>query len=182
MWQSIQLFFYRYFMQKRLKEHQVTHEVVNLHQAKEVGILFDATNEQNVIWVRRLMEDLEKSKKKVSILGFINSSHANEQTAYPCFSRKETNWYMQPVHFMPNDFSEKKFDILINAFIQPTETLEYISTFSNARFRVGCFADDKTHCYDLMINLKDTDTLPEFIQKALHYLQIINNNERKNTI
>ena len=53
---------------------------------------------------------------------------------------------------------------------------------SNARFRVGCFADDKTHCYDLMINLKDTDTLPEFIQKALHYLQIINTNERKNTI
>jgi len=178
MWQSIQLFFYRYFMQKRLKAHHVTHEVVNLHQANEVGILFDATNEQNIIWIRRLTEALEKRKKKVSILGFVNSKHPNEQIAYPCFSLKDTNWYLHPVQYMPVYFCEKKFDILINAFVHPVETLEYISTFSNARFRVGCFADDKTHCYDLMINLKESDSLSEFLNNTLHYLQIINNNER----
>ncbi|HRK27958.1 MAG TPA: hypothetical protein PK239_11820 [Chitinophagales bacterium] len=179
MWQSVQQFFFRYYFQNKLKEYHFMHEVVNLAQAKEIGILFDATNEQNAVWIRRFADELEKQKKRVSLLGFINSSNATEQTAYPTFSKKQTNWYLQPNHYIPADFMERPFDILIGAYLQPVETLEYMTAFSKARFRVGCYTQQQTPCYDLFIQLKETDQLPDFLKKALHYLQIINQHERK---
>lgn len=173
MWQSVQMLFYKYYMKQRLQQHRAQHKAITLQDANSIGILFDATKEENAVWVRRFAAELEKQKKHVNLLGFVNSDNAQEQTAYPSFSRKEINWYLQPAHHIPNDFLEKPFDILINACITELVTLEYIATFSNAKFRIGPFFEDKTHCADFMICLKNSDALPDFLRKTMHYLQMI---------
>ena len=43
--------------------------------------------------------------------------------------------------------------------------LDYIMANSKASFRVGEFKEDKDYCYDFMINLKNTDKLPELIKQ-----------------
>lgn len=173
MLQTVQKLFYRYYLNQRLKEHSAKHQMVNFNQAKSIGILFDAGKDENIVWIRRYADELEKQKKTVSLLGFVNTNHANEQTAYPCFSRKQTNWYLQPAHHVPNEFIEKKFDILLNAFITESATLEYIATFSNAKFRVGPFFENKLYCADFMINLKESDNLADFMKNAIHYLKLM---------
>lgn len=173
MWQSVQMLFYHYYMKQRLQQHRAQHKTITLQDANSIGILFDATKEENAVWVRRFASELEKQKKHVNLLGFINSANAQEQTAYPSFSRKEVTWYLQPAHHIPNDFLEKPFDILINACITELATLEYIATFSNAKFRIAPYFENKTHCADLFICLKNTDALPDFLRKTLHYLQMI---------
>ena len=169
----LQQFFYSHHLKKRLKRHGVRHQVVNFQRATYIGIVFDATDEQNVVIVHDYVHKLKKRKLKVSMLGFVDASKMSENMSYMAFSRKEINWYRKPSHHMPVEFTGKEFDILINAHTIASAPLEYIATFSNARFRVGPYLeDDKTHCFDFMIRTS-SDDLADFLEEVDYYLEIL---------
>ncbi len=173
MLQKLQDFFYAQHLQSRLKKHIVRHQVVNFQRAKFIGILFDGTDEYNVTAVVNYVHKLKKRKLKVSMLGFVDAKRMTENMSYMAFSRKEINWYKKPTHHMPVEFTGKEFDILINAHTMESAPLEYIATFSNAKFRVGPYLEDnKTHCFDFMIRTSNDD-LTDFLEEVDHYLEIL---------
>jgi len=169
----LQQFFYSHHLKNRLKRHGVRHQVVNFQRAKYIGIVFDGTDEQNIVTVHNYVHKLKKRELKVSMLGFVDASNMTENMSYMAFSRKEINWYHKPSHHKPVEFTGKEFDILINAHTQESAPLEYIATFSNAKFRVGPYLeDDKAHCFDFMIRTK-SDDLEDFLEEVDHYLEIL---------
>ncbi|MGB0839641.1 MAG: DUF6913 domain-containing protein [Chitinophagales bacterium] len=173
MFENIQRFFYDYKLKKRLKEHKVKHQVVNLKQAKTVGILFDCNNETHVEAVQKYVRTLEKQKKQVTLLAYVEKQLATETFEFPVFSKKDLTWYWQPKPEAVSEFVQQPFDILINAFLAPSAFFEYIAIFSKAKFRVGPYLENRVHCFDLMINGTE-DNLPSFFKKVDHYLEIIN--------
>lgn len=171
---KLQKFFYSYHLKKRLKKHGVRHQVVNFQKAEYVGIVFDGTDEHEVTTVLNYVHKLKKRNLKVNMLGFVDAKTMSENMSYMAFSRKEVNWFYKPTHHMPLEFTGKEFDILINAHTIESPTLEYIATFSNAKFRVGPYLeDDKTYCFDFMIRTKN-DELADFLEEVDHYLEILN--------
>ncbi len=170
---KLQKFFYFYHLKSRLKKHGVRHQVVNFQKAKYVGVVFDGTDEYDVTTVLNYVHKLKKRNLKVNMLGFVDAKTMTENMSYMAFSRKEVNWYHKPSHHMPLEFTGKEFDILINAHTSESAPLEYIATFSNAKFRVGPYLeDDKTYCFDFMIRTK-SDDLADFLEEVDHYLEIL---------
>ncbi|MGB1205661.1 MAG: DUF6913 domain-containing protein [Chitinophagales bacterium] len=171
MFQQIRLAIYNYLLQSQLKKQQQKHEFVSFSDAKKIGVLFDITEEENIPIISQYVQQLEKQQKKVKLLGFVDASAANESLMFSSFSRKNTNFFFVPKGNIVETFMEQHFDILICAFLTDSPSLEYISTLSEAKFRVGPHLANKEYCFDLMMN-HDNDSIKDFLDKLHPYLNM----------
>ena len=174
MFQKIKSYFFRRRMNQRIKTLKKSHKVVNLNRARHIGILFDGSEPDNFEVVDKYAMSLEKQRKKVNLLAFIDAAQVSDGLSFPFFLRRDTSCLFAPKGALPKEFVERDFDILINASLTEYEPLEHITTFSNARYRVGPYFEGKTHCFDLMIN-NHQDSLAAYLEKVNHYLAIIDN-------
>lgn len=162
-----------YLLKKELHEHKIDRKVVNLEEAKDIGILFDATNTDNSKVINTFADALREQKKRPHLLGFYNFPKGAINFNFPYFNKKDLNWYSKPGGDVVNNFIERKFDILINAYMDEILPLEYISALSHANYRVGHYDKKKTYCYDLMIDMRGNDDLKSLMQQIKHYLHIL---------
>ncbi len=148
-------------------------EMLNIGQAKRIGILLDAKYAEDIITVTKYAESLSKKNKEVSILSFQNNKEKENNN--PRFLNKlDVNWFNIPSKEKIEDFQQKKLDILIAAFVNECLPLEYVVATSNARFRVGAFNDSKSDYFELMINTKKDASLKYLLQQIDHFLHTIN--------
>ncbi len=164
---------FRYQLNKKLKNQTIVRKVFNIHQAKYVGILFNATNPEEVVIINKFAKSLQKQDVKVNLLGFFNTTGTPTNVAFPFFTRKHLNWYGVPTNSHIDDFKNKRFDILINAYTKNSLPLEYISSLSNAKFRVGKYFRGVTHSNDMMVQVEDNN-LNTCISKIKAFLEEIN--------
>jgi len=171
--ENLKTSFYQKHLQKKLAEKPTEQkESVSFTSAQTIGILFDATNITNYGIVRKFEQEYKKKNKSVKLLGFINSKSPNGALHFPFFSKKDLNWYYKPDAPIIKEFLDKKFDILINAYMEETKPLLYISTFSNASLRIGLYFPEYTDALDMMITIKNEQTLENFFMEINQYLNI----------
>lgn len=166
------------FLRKKLLHFHPERKFMNINDAKEIGILFDGTEENNREIINRFVKKLKKESKVVEILGFVRQQKLAVNLDFPFFTKKNLNWFYRPEGEYISYFIRKPFDILINAHTNNNSPLEYIAALSHAKFRVGRYIDSKKFCFDFMINTNGSNDLNEFIQQTSHYLKIINPNEK----
>lgn len=153
------------------------HQVVNLKQAKDIGILFDASKEENIHIIKDYSEKLKNLDKHIELLAYHKNIKKTEGMPFPLFTSKEVNWYMKPTGKQVNKFMNHKFDLLINANVEPCAPLEYIIALSHARYRVGYYDPRKTNHYDLMISLNKERSLNHYMDQVNYYLEILKTND-----
>jgi len=153
-------------------------DFVNLHQAKTVGILFDAKDHDNYEKINDFAKQLKKGGIQVNILGYKPKIKKDEVMVFPCFSEDHLNWYFKPTSSYIKEFSQKPFDILINAYMDELPPLLYVSALSHAKFRIGRYLEDKTHCFDLMVNTPAKKDVAALLHQIKHYLEQINKHEQ----
>lgn len=169
----IKKYFHHYFLQKALKLNQHFRKSVNLQEAKEIGILFDATDTDQKQIVENLAKQLKDQNKKTVLLGFYNFPKPAINFSFDYFNKKNLNWHLAPIGHTVEGFINRNFDILINLTVKEILPLEYISAMSHAKFRVGPYNSDKIYCYDLMIDTGDKKDLDHLIDQVKHYLHLI---------
>ena len=170
---SIRKTAHNYFLKKELKFHKPSRYVMNISDMREIGILFDATDTTKTNTINQFAESIRTQFRKVSLLGFYNFPKPAINLNFPYFHNKELNWYLEPQGYVVEEFIEKKFDVLINAYTNEVIPLEYISALSNAKYRIGLYDSAKTYCNDFMIELKENKDLGSFLEQIKHYLYII---------
>ena len=148
-------------------------EMLNIGQAKKIGILFDASHAEDIITVTKYAESLSQKNKEVSILSFQNNSE-KENSDPRFFNQLNVNWFNIPYKEKIDDFQQQNLDILIAAFVNECLPLEYVVATSNAKCRVGAFNDSKSDYYELMINTKKDASLKYLLQQIDHFLHTIN--------
>jgi hypothetical protein len=148
-------------------------EMLNLDNAKRIGILFDATSADDIITVTKYAESLSNIGKDVSILAFQNNKE-KENNDPRFFNTLNVSWFYIPSSPKIEAFHKNKFDILICAFINECLPLEYIAATSDAKFRVGAFSDAKTNYFELMINTEKNKSLKYLLEQINHFLKVIN--------
>lgn len=169
---KLKLRWHEFVLRKRIKRKHINHHSINIAQAKKIGILFDATQDENSIFVDNYARILRKKGKTVECLAYIDDSEEHEEVQYGHFNRKDLSWYLHPKNETANQFINTQFDILLCLFTKPVLPLEYISALSSANFRVGHYSDNKMHCYDLMIDNADGNDLQKFIGEVDQRLKI----------
>ena len=165
-----------FFFKKELKSNPRQREVHNLHTAQSIGILYDATEKEDMLKVSEFVNTLFQTKKDVKALGFVNlkelTHHHMPMLQFDFFFLKDLNWYYKPQNYIIKNFVEKDYDILINLCDSACIPIRYLAGKSQAKFKVGKYEED-IDLYDMMIDVKE-NTLSALIKEIHHYLTVIN--------
>ena len=164
--------------QRELTNNKRIKEVCNLNDARSIGILYDATNEEDIIEIQPFVSYFFNLKKDVKALGYVNKKNLSychsPKLQYDFFYKKDLNWYYKPQNYIIKNFVNKEYDILINLCDSKTIPLKYLVASSIARFKIGRYEED-FQIYDLMISLKNSSDNKELMNQIKHYIKLINN-------
>ena len=147
--------------------------ITNLNDARTIGIIYDSTNPDHDITITKFAEMLRNKGKTVEIMAYVDDKKIDHKGDIALFNPKAVNWYGIPTDPRIGPFCAKPFDLLICAILQESKPLEYIAYLSKAKYRVGPFDENKTHCYDLMIQLGNKTDLNYLLQQMVHFLENI---------
>jgi hypothetical protein len=156
-----------------------TKKVTNLGDAKNIGIIYDATLLENHNIVREFVRQLREEKKIVKALGFVDTKEARDfqvaKLEFDFFLKPDLNWYYMPNHHVVDNFCNEPYDILIDLTVEKVLPQLFVLTWSKAKSKVGRQDQSLENIYDIMINVDKKPDLKYLIQQVKHYLTIINN-------
>lgn len=88
-------------------------------------------------------------------------------------SKKDLNWFYIPRKDLQNNILNKNNDIIIDfTEISKLSTL-FILTISNSKMKIGKDDEKFRSYFDFLIEWKDKETVSEFLNNIIHYLQIL---------
>lgn len=167
----------KWVFQRELKVNRRVKAVCNLENAKSIGILYDATKEDQIKTIQPFVSYFFELKKDVKALGYVNSNQLSvyhvPKLQYDFFYKKDLNWYYKPQNYIIDNFIKKDYDILINLCDSSIIPIKYLVASSIAHFKIGIH-EDNYEIYDLMISLKKDRTLKKLMHEIKHYINLIN--------
>ena len=167
----------KWVFQRELKTNKRTKEVCNLDNAQSIGILYDATSEEQIKMVKPFVSYFFDLKKDVKALGYVNSKqlsfHHTPKLQYDFFYQKDLNWFYKPQNYIIDNFVKKEYDILINLCDSSIIPIKYLVASSIAHFKIGIH-EENYEIYDLMISLKDDKSMEKLMHEIKHYINLIN--------
>tara|TARA_B110000003_G_scaffold48443_1_gene46995 strand:- start:216 stop:758 length:543 start_codon:yes stop_codon:yes gene_type:complete len=167
----------KWVFQRELKINKRSKAVCNLEDANSIGILYDATSQEQIKMVKPFVSYFFDLKKDVKALGFVNSKqlsfHHTPKLQYDFFYQKDLNWYYKPQNYIIDNFVKKEYDILINLCNSKTIPIKYLVASSIAHFKIGIY-EKNYEIYDLMISLKDDKSMEKLMHEIKHYINLIN--------
>ena len=167
----------KWVFQRELKTNKRQKEVCNINDATSVGILYEATSEEQIKQLKPFVDYFFNLKKDVKALGYVNakqlSFHHFPKLQYDFFYQKDLNWYYKPQNYIIDNFVKKEYDILINLCDSSCIPIKYLVASSIAHFKIGKH-EEGYEIYDLMINLKKDKSIEKLMREIKHYINLIN--------
>lgn len=156
-------------LQQQLRHRRIPRQSVDFDKAHSIGILFDATELSSREAVLGYADQLKAAGKSVRLLAYFDNRVESESFPFHFFNKKNVDWLLRPTGHNVKEFLDHPFDILLNLSMEENPALEFIAALSQAHFRVGAFSK-AIHCYDLMIDLPHSKSLPDLIKQIEFYL------------
>lgn len=164
-------------LQRRYSRLERDKAVVNLLEARTIGLVYKVTDERLFNAVKKLIKELSNDKRQVMALGFVDDITIPDYcvAAYSgyYFNRKALNWYKAPKSDYVLTFINKEYDILIDLSTSNDYILRYIIGLSKARFKVGRQRRGVEKFLDLMIRMKKSAPFGDYVQQVIHYLTVL---------
>lgn len=150
----------------------------NLEQAQSVGVIYDATNENDSRFVKDFVNKLKGIVPQVNSMGYYSKKINNDQiqldSEFPLFYNKDLNWYGRPKSPEVEKFINNKFDILIDFKLTDCIPLKFLLVESQSCFKVGRRSEIFPDYYDLMLSVDEGTKLDYFSDQLILYLTMIN--------
>jgi hypothetical protein len=151
----------------------------NMNQVKNIGIVWDASKTEEFASLSKFYQKMHESNIDVKILGYFSGKNLpNQYTAIrflTCIRKNELNTFYHPVSSETSTFINNHFDILIDINFNKLLPLQYISSLSNAGFKVGLFEPENGNTpFDLMMEIKGPVNVENYLIQVMHYLEMIN--------
>jgi len=168
-----------YKQENQLKKAPRKKGLYNLSTAQTAGILYDATEEANHLVVKELLKELNAYDIKTEALGYIDKKKREDNyigdNTYSFVCKGDFGFFYSFKKETIQEFINKPFNLLIVLVKEQPFIIDFLGKYSKAEFKVGKAGLDN-ELYDLMIELKDIDGIPELKKQILHYLYLLNNN------
>lgn len=164
---------------KRLKQD------FDLEKVKKVGILWDASYENDFQHLAALNRQLTQEGKSVEVIAWIPGKVVPDRltglTYMKFLRRNDLNWFFIPASEDARSFITTKFDLVID--INPSSLFPLLSlcSLSSSPMKVGpdlTNEPDKTP-YDLMIRTQKPFSIALFLEQAMLYLSMISSPETR---
>jgi len=164
---------------KQVSQPRKNRQVVSFAEARKIGMLYDATSEQDYELVKQYIKGIRTDHKEVFALGYVDKKQLPvsqfAQLGLDFFTRKDLKWNMIPDSLEIRNFIGEPFDILINLNEGNCFPLNYITAVSKAKFRIGRYHKKNLSNFDMLIEAGNSTSLANFIREVDKYLRIIKN-------
>ena len=154
-------------------------KVIDFASAKNIGVIYELTDEAAHHTVSSFVKELQDNQKVVRAVGYIPGEvvphYCIPKLSYDFYTRKNQNFYGKPSLPFVNDFLNEEFDLLIDLSLSEITSIYYLSTLAKATFKVGR-RKQSFDCYDLMLQINDNTPLDEFIELIKHYINLLKTN------
>ena len=161
---------------KRLKRKV---KAFSIEKASTIGILYNATNRNDAETVKKFVQYLREERKEVLSIGYIDSKDSSDivkpHLNYVYFDKRNLSKSLVPKGNDVIDFINKPYSILIDLNINDCFPIEYISSLSTAKFKVGAKGSYRDGACDLVIDIDENKKLEFLIIQVKHYLKMIKN-------
>ncbi len=169
----------RFSLNKENKRLNRTIKAFSIEKASTIGVLYNATNRDHADTVKKFVQYLREERKDVLSLGFIDSKDASDivdsQLNYTYFDRRNLSKTLVPKGNEVTNFIRKPYSILIDLNLDDCFPIEYISSLSNAKFKVGAKGMYRDKSCDLIIDIDENKKIEFLIIQVKHYLKMIKN-------
>lgn len=169
-----------YFFRKRAGKVKRHKKVISYFEANYVGVLYDASVEENYNLTVRFTKDLQQDGKKVETLGYIRQKKKDRpeysfpKVIFGFFSGDDFKWDYKINSNCIESFVNNEFDVLIDLSPNDAFPTKYIAGLSKAKYKVGLYSEKYLQTYDLLINVSESCSMEELAEHSIHYLKTIN--------
>lgn len=164
-------------LRHQLKKQHRDVSLFNTSTAKNIGILYNATDIKEQDMVMELVKYFQDHQKKVVSLGYIEDKKiAEEGKPYLneiYFYKKNLSKTMEPSDDEVKNFIKEPYSILIDLNRCDCFPLEHVSSLSNAKFKVGVVGGYRDDTCDLVLDVPSDKNMEYLIAQIKHYLTII---------
>jgi hypothetical protein len=175
---KIRLFFLNRAIKVEARKLKRNVQVFNLEQAKSIGVVYNASTENDYNRAAGLIRHLQAQGKMVKSIGIapfkIRPHYLPTKLSYDFITANELNWYKKPYGTFVEDFIKYEFDILIDLNLMGNDSLRYVTSLSKAKFKIGLYNEEHKAIYDFMLEGIGPTKVSLFIKELLHYLEIFN--------
>jgi hypothetical protein len=169
----------RMMLQNRISSVRRLQQGFDLEKVRKIGILWDASFENDFQHLAALNRQLNEMDKSVEVLTWIPGKSVPDRLtglSYMKFLKQgDLNWAFIPVSQDARDFMNTKFDLIIDINPSSLFHLTYITAKSAAPMKVGpdITGEPEKTPYDLMIKTPKPFSIALFLEQAVHYLSMI---------
>ncbi|MFW5706930.1 MAG: DUF6913 domain-containing protein [Bacteroidota bacterium] len=168
-----------WFLKRAHKKVARNKKLLGYSQVKNLGILYDASEEHNYRHIVQLVKKLQDDQKKVKTMGFVNQKKRPDycfpQLVYDFCDAKSFAWNQKPTAQNVKDFIDAEYDLLIDLTPSDFHLVKYLCAISKARMKTGRYVEKYIDIYDLMLQVDDNNSIEETSSQVIHYLKMINN-------
>ena len=176
---TIQLRLGQMSLKKKKKALIRKSKAIGIDSASKIGVLYSATNRSEAEVVKKFIQYLKEERKEVSSLGYIDTKDASEKVEsylhFDFFDNNQLSKSLIPTGKIVDDFINTPYSILVDLTMGESFPLEYISSLSNSRFKVGAKGNYRDNSCDMVIDIDNDKRLEYLIIQLKHYLKMINN-------
>jgi hypothetical protein len=163
-------------LQKKILTVTRNKDTCNLTDAREIGLIFNATDPASIEEVKKIVSSLQAQNAHVFVIGYLNQKKISDinllRSGFNFFSLANLTWFYRPVIPFIEDFLNRKFDILFDLDLENSYPLRYIATLSKAGMKVGRYFDGCEYL-DFMIKLEPDNSIQYLIQQSVYYLNML---------
>ncbi len=168
-----------FFIKKELEKVVRRKKVMNYYDSRNIGIIYDASIEDNYLFINNLIKQLQQDGKKVDTLGFIRQknkhSYSFPRLMFGFFSPDDYAWNFK---IKTNDlkvFVQTEFDILIDLSPSDNFYTKYAAGLSKALYKTGAYNTEYYNIYDLLIDVGDNCSIEQLAEHFFYYLKTLKN-------
>lgn len=182
--EKIQLKLRLWLLERAHKKVQRSKKLMGYHQARNLGVIYDASTEENYNRITHLVKEFQQDGKKVKTLGFVTQKpmpdYCFPKLTFEFCNSKSFSWNQQPLARNVQTFIKENYDILIDLTPTSFHLVKYLVAISEARMKMGRYNENYIEVYDLMLQIDESSDLQQASSQAVHYLKMINNDRSEN--
>lgn len=165
-----------------LRRKRTNTRSISFENIKSIGILYDATDDQDFELVKSYARNLMSHSKEVVALGYYGENELPGKRLMKLgldfFAKKAVNWKMRPSNPIINNFIIRPFDVLILLNNHKCIPLVYIAMESKSSFKIGRFEAGLTGLLDFMVKADENPKMKDLLNHVNHYLMLIKNEKK----
>ncbi len=159
------------------KKNSVKHFTTPYLQSRKILIVFTSNGNQKIALLKVLQSKMEKENKEVSFLYLLlrdeDRPDVHMDEGMVKLDKREVSLFGQLQNDDAGKLLDQAFDYIIHADLEWNIYTDLIIAKSKARCRIGRHFDEHDSFYDIMIKIRDGETLKYLIDQLYHYTQAI---------